>query len=92
MKLNYLDLSSNRIDDHAGQALANALTNVNTLETVYLRDNELGVEAGDALYFLVQQKKNLWRVQLDKNTIRYGTLVDIDKECKRNRRNLYQGR
>ena len=52
----------------------------------------MGVEAGDALYFLVQQKKNLWKVQLEKNAIRYGTLMEIDKECKRNRRNFYLGK
>ena len=62
------------------------------MEQLYLRDNDLGNEAADALYFLAQSKKNLWRIQVEKNNIRYGTLIDIEKECKRNKRNLYHGR
>jgi len=34
--------------------LANGLRNVETLEQVNLRDNNFGLEAGDAFLFLVQ--------------------------------------
>jgi Ran GTPase-activating protein (RanGAP) involved in mRNA processing and transport len=85
--LRILDLSSNKLNDEIGVELATAADKTDNLEQLILRDNELGNEAGDALYFLAQSKKNLWKLQVDMNMIRYGTLLDIDKECKKNKRN-----
>jgi hypothetical protein len=51
-----------------------------------MRDNNLGIESGDAFLFLIQQKKNLWKLQLDMNMIKYVTLLDIEKVCKKNKR------
>ena len=55
------------------------------MEQIILRDNQLGNEASDAFLFLVKEKTNLWRVQLDLNMIKYVTLVEIEKTCKRNK-------
>ena len=62
LKIKMLDLSSNKISDTCGVQLAGALQNVSTLEQLFLRDNDLSNEAGDALFFLVQSQKKLCRV------------------------------
>lgn len=62
LKLRHLDLSYNRLNDTSGAAMVKAFSKVDTLETINLRSNGLGVEAGERLLYLVQQKKNLWRL------------------------------
>ena len=62
LKIKTLDLSSNKISGACGVQLASALQNVSTLEQLFLRDNDLSNEAGDALFFLVQSQKKLCRV------------------------------
>lgn len=67
--------------------LASAIAKVKTLEQVNLRDNNLGIECSDSFLHLVQQKKNLWKLQLDMNMIKYVNLVEIEKICKKNKKN-----
>jgi len=56
-----------------------------SLEQLLLKENNLSLESGDALLFLVKEKKNLWKVQVNLNMIRYQTQVEIEKVCKRNK-------
>ena len=62
IKINTLDLSSNKISDACGVQLAGALHNVLTLEQLFLRDNDRSNEAGDAFFFLAQSQKKLCRI------------------------------
>ena len=62
------------------------MAKVESLEQLIMRDNSLGNTAAEALYYLVKQKRNLWKLPLDMNMIKYGTLLDIEKECKKNKR------
>jgi len=61
LKLKHLDLGSNKLNvislqlsskDEAGQLLAQTLRRLGPLESLVLRDNSLGNEAGDQLLFL----------------------------------------
>ena len=62
LKIKTLDLSSNKLSDTCGVQLAGALQNLPTLEQLFLRDNDLSNEAGDALFFLAQSQKKLCRI------------------------------
>ncbi|CDW88755.1 leucine rich repeat family protein [Stylonychia lemnae] len=90
LRLKILDLSSNRLNDKSGLQLASAVAKTENLEQLNLRDNNLGLECGDAFLFLVQQKRNLWKLQLDMNMIKYVNLMEIEKTCKKNKRNAKQ--
>lgn len=67
--------------------MANSLIKVKSLEQVILRDNNIGPDGGDALLFLAQQKLNLCKLQLEMNMIKYVTILEIEKFCKRNKQN-----
>jgi Ran GTPase-activating protein (RanGAP) involved in mRNA processing and transport len=60
-----------------------------SLEQLLLRDNNVGVEAGDVFLDAIKSKNNLWRLQLDMNMVKYATLVEIDKICKKNKRTVH---
>ena len=62
LKVKTLDLSSNKLSDACGVQLAGALQNVPTLEQLFLRDNDLSNDTGDALFFLAQAQKKLCRI------------------------------
>lgn len=53
MRLKHLDLSYNRLNDTSGATMVKAFSKVDTLETINLRSNGLGVEAGERLLYLV---------------------------------------
>lgn len=47
----------------------------------------MGNEASEALLDLVQSKQNIWKLHIDMNMIKYVTLIEVERVCKRNRQN-----
>jgi hypothetical protein len=69
--------------------LAENIYRAKTLEQLLLRDNNVGIEAGEVFLDSVKAKNNLWRLQLDMNMVKYATLVEINKICKKNKRTVH---
>eukprot|EP00347_Sterkiella_histriomuscorum_P016174 403354202 len=70
--LTYLSLNNCAIHDELMTAIGKGLMGNEKLQTLLLK---------------VQQKKNLWKLQLDMNMIKYVNLVEIEKICKKNKKN-----
>jgi hypothetical protein len=69
--------------------LAQNIVKAKSLEQLLLRDNNVGIEAGEVFLDGVKAKNNLWKLQLDMNMVKYATLVEIDKICKKNKRTVH---
>ena len=81
-----IDLSQNKLSEQAGIDFAQASKRLEALEEVHLRDNMFGQEAGEAWLMAVKEKRNLYKVCLEMNMIKYVTLKEIDKECHKNKK------
>lgn len=85
MSLKILDISSNEIDDAGGVQFSQALKQLHCLEQLNIKDNLLGTDSSDAFLFLVKEKRNLWKCNLDMNMIKYANLIEIERTCKKNK-------
>ena len=65
--------------------MAYNLAKLGNLEQVNLKDNCLGNESSDELLFLVKKQKALWRLNINLNMIKHVSLIEIEKQCKRNK-------
>jgi hypothetical protein len=37
---------------------------------------------------MVKERRNVWRVALDMNMIRYGIILELERECQKNKRKV----
>lgn len=82
--LRHVDLSSNSLCDEAGIQLAKCFKELKFLETINLKNNCLGEQAGEALLYLVKEMPQITRCNVELNMTKFCQLTEIDRICKAN--------